>query len=108
MQNFVSFPMIQKEFGEPGLYCVSFLRCLAKELQKHVQSTKYLAHPVRQIVFGCRQRYSIQRLPTTLFLLVLLKEYFDYPERDSNAVYITFNRGRRGESLYSLGCSKLA
>ncbi len=51
-----------------------------------------------------------QRLPMTLFPSVLRKEYFDSPERLFRSRYITFNRGRRGESVpsYSLGCSKVA
>ncbi len=32
----------------------------------------------------------VQRLPTTLFPLVLRKEYFDCPERDSYAVHYTY------------------
>ncbi len=40
---------------------------------------------------------DIQRLHTTNFSLVLRKEYFDCPQRDSNAVrYITFKEGGEG------------
>ncbi len=56
---------------------------------------------------------DVQRLPTALFPLVLRKEYFDCPERDSYDVHY-FIRGEREESVhctvlcYSLGCSKVA
>jgi hypothetical protein len=41
------------------------------------------------------------RLPRSTFCLVLRKEYFDCPQRESHAVH---NRGGRGESvlLYSV------
>ncbi len=42
---------------------------------------------------------DIERLPTAPFSLVLRKEYFDYPQRDSHTQYITFNRGESGESV---------
>ncbi len=57
---------------------------------------------------------DLQRLPRTIFPLVLRKEYFDCPQRNSPAVfYITFNREGGDESvryrtLYFLGCSKVA
>ncbi len=53
--------MIQTETGEPSLDFVSFVGCLATGNQKNVfklQSTKYLAHSLKQIVFGGRQRHT--------------------------------------------------
>jgi hypothetical protein len=41
------------------------------------------------------QRYSVQRLPTTNFSLVLRKEYFDCPQRDSHAVHYIYKRWGR-------------
>jgi hypothetical protein len=52
------------------------------------------------------QRYTVQRLPTTPFSLVLCKEYFDYPiHRETLTQYITLTRGERGDCtaiLYSV------
>ncbi len=38
---------------------------------------------------------DIQRLPTTPFSLMLRKEYFDCPQRDSHAVDYILKRGER-------------
>jgi hypothetical protein len=51
------------------------------------------------------QRY-IQRLPTTPFSLVLRKEYFDCPQRDSHAVHYIQKRGE--ERVYALVACSLA
>jgi hypothetical protein len=37
-----------------------------------------------------RSEIYVQRIPTTPFSLVLRKEYFDCPQRDSHARDITF------------------
>ncbi len=43
---------------------------------------------------GCSR--DIQRLPTTPFGLVLRKEYFDGPQRDSHAVQLHLKSGEMG------------
>ncbi len=43
---------------------------------------------------------DIQRLPTTTFSLVLRKEYFDCPQRDSHAVHLIEEGRSKSVLLY--------
>ncbi len=64
---------------------------------KHVPATQGVERLREE---GLRTIRDIQRLPTAPFSLVLRKEYFDCPQRDSHAVhYCTINRGGRGEPV---------
>ncbi len=48
---------------------------------------------------------DIQRLPTIPFSLVLCKEYFDCPQRDSHAVHYIWKRVERGVCYTLVLCS---
>ncbi len=69
-----------------------------QDSNKRLRDLKYF------IVFGILvSTRDIQRLSTTPFSLVLRKEYFDWPQRDSRST-LHLKEGRRGESvlLYSV------
>jgi hypothetical protein len=65
---------------------------------------------LEELIFVTAPKSSLQRyIEITLFRLVLRKEILTYP-RETLRQYITFYRGRRGDSVlsYCLGCSKVA
>jgi hypothetical protein len=73
----------------------SLIRIRNKMKNRSRLSDADLRRSTTLIRYGTGTSRDIQRLPTTFFSLVLRKEYFGCPQRDSHAVHYIYKRKER-------------